>query len=179
MVKIAERRAALLGGAPVISTTSSWPRRSKRAGVMRAQPRRPAHSVTTEGTQYIAPEHFARTETLQWLFFEQYSHEPYVAVLKFWTYWGGLEKLRPEELKRLQTRGQQALDVMEVHLAARSFFVGERYGIADIGLFAYTQSADAIGLHTGPAVRAWMARVREQPGFVAIKHDPLGKAHAR
>ena len=129
-----------------------------------------------EGTPLLASDKFERAQTLQWLFFEQYSHEPYVAVLKFWTYWGGLDKLRPHELERLHQRGQAALDVMETHLAKRTFFVGERYGIADIGLFAYTQAADAIGLCTGAAVRAWMERVRAQPKFVPIKRDPLGKA---
>jgi glutathione S-transferase len=129
-----------------------------------------------EGTPFLATDKFERAQTLQWMFFEQYSHEPYVAVLKFWTYWGGLDKLQPHELERLQQRGQAALDVMQTHLAQRLFFVGERYGIADIALFAYTQAADAIGLRTGPAVRAWMERVRAQPKFVPIKRDPLGKA---
>jgi glutathione S-transferase len=129
-----------------------------------------------EGTLLLAADKFERAQTLQWLFFEQYSHEPYVAVLKFWTYWGGLDKLRAPELERLHTRGQAALDVMETHLQTRQFFVGERYGIADIALFAYTQAADAIGLRNGPSVRAWLERVRAQPKFVPIKRDPTGKA---
>jgi glutathione S-transferase len=129
-----------------------------------------------EGTPFLAGDKFERAQTLQWMFFEQYSHEPYVAVLKFWTYWGGLDQLRPHERERLHQRGQAALDVMQTQLAQRKFFVGERYGIADIALFAYTQAADSIGLHTGPAVRAWMERVRAQPKFVPIKRDPLGKA---
>jgi glutathione S-transferase len=129
-----------------------------------------------EGTAFLSDDPFERAQTLQWLFFEQYSHEPYIAVLKFWTYWGGLDKLNASDRERLQTRGQQALDVMESHLSRRSFFVGERYSIADIGLFAYTQSADAIGFQTGPAVRAWRQRVRELPHHVPIKRDPLGHA---
>lgn len=129
-----------------------------------------------EGTAFLPSERFERAQVLQWLFFEQYSHEPYVAVLKFMTYWGGLERLRKEELEKLRVRGQQALDVMEKHLASRSFFVAERYGIADIALYAYTQAADAIGLRTGPAVRAWLERVRAQPKYLPIKRDPLGKA---
>jgi glutathione S-transferase len=129
-----------------------------------------------QGTAFLSDDPFERAQTLQWLFFEQYSHEPFVAVLKFWTYWGGLDKLNAGERESLQTRGQQALNVMETQLSRRSFFVGERYSIADIGLFAYTQSADAIGFHTGPAVRAWLERVRALPRHVAIKRDPLGKA---
>jgi glutathione S-transferase len=130
----------------------------------------------SDGTPLLAADKFARAQTLQWLFFEQYSHEPYVAVLKFWTYWGGLSKLKPEELNRLQTRGQQAIDVMETHLATRGFFVDERYGIADIALFGYTQAAQAIGFRVGPHVHTWLERVRTQPGHVPIKADPLGIA---
>jgi len=129
----------------------------------------------TEGTPLLSRDRFERAETLQWMFFEQYSHEPYVAVLKFWTYWGGLERVPPADLERWRQRGQQALEVMETHLGSRTFFVAESYGIADIALFAYTQSADAIGLRTGPALRAWLERVRDQPGYVPIKADPLGR----
>jgi glutathione S-transferase len=129
-----------------------------------------------EGTPLLATDLFERAQTLQWMFFEQYSHEPYVAVLKFWTYWGGLDKLRPEELERLRSRGQAALDVMASHLADRSFFVGERYGIADIALYAYTQSAQAIGFSVSDSLRQWLDRVRAQPRHAAIPRDPLGKA---
>jgi glutathione S-transferase len=129
----------------------------------------------SEGTPFLSHDRFERAETLQWMFFEQYSHEPYVAVLKFWTYWGGLERVPPADLERWRVRGQQALEVMEVHLASRSFFVAESYGIADIALFAYTQSAEAIGLRAGPSLRAWLARVRQQPAHVPIKPDPLGR----
>ncbi len=128
-----------------------------------------------EGTPLLAEGRWERAQTLQWLFFEQYSHEPYVAVLKFWTYWGGLDKLRADEIERLRVRAQAALDVMETHLGTRAFFVDERYSIADIALFAYTQSAEAIGLSIGPRVAAWLERVRAQPGHVPIKRDPLGK----
>jgi glutathione S-transferase len=129
-----------------------------------------------EGTPLLPTDRFERAQVLQWMFFEQYSHEPYVAVLKFWTYWGGLDKLAPVLRERCIQRGQEALDVMEAHLNRQAFFVGQRYSIADIALFAYTQSADAIGLRTGPALRAWLDRVRDQPHHVAIKKDPLGKA---
>ena len=129
-----------------------------------------------EGTALLASEPFERAQTLQWLFFEQYSHEPYVAVLKFWTYWGGLQQLRTDEIARLRTRGQDALDVMATHLTTRTFFVAERYGIADIALYAYTQSAAALGLHVAPAIERWFERVRAQPKHIPIKRDALGKA---
>jgi glutathione S-transferase len=129
-----------------------------------------------EGTRWLASDRFARAQTLAWLFFEQYSHEPYIAVLKFWTYWGGLDRLRPDELERLRVRGQAALDVMATHLSTRSYFVEDSYGIADIALYAYTQSAGAIGLSVPAPVQQWLERVRGQPDYVPIKRDPHGKA---
>lgn len=96
-----------------------------------------------------------------------------MAVLKFWTCWGGLHRCRPEDIDRWRTRGQAALDVMELHLARTPFFVGERFGIADIALFAYTQSAEAVGFSVGPAVRGWLTRVAAQPGHVALEADPV------
>jgi len=127
------------------------------------------------GTPLVPDDRLAEAQVLQWMFFEQYSHEPYVAVLKFWTWWGGLDKLRADEVDRLRTRGQAALDVMAAHLHDRRFFVGERYTIADIALYAYTHSAAAVGFTIAPPVAAWLDRVRAQPGHVAIKPDPLGR----
>jgi len=129
-----------------------------------------------EGTDFWPADRLDRARTLQWLFFEQYSHEPFVAVLKFWTYWGGLERLAVAEQERLRTRGQAALDVMAQHLTERAFFVADRYGVADIALFAYTQSAAALGLRVEAPVAAWLDRVRAQPGYVPMKRDPLGRA---
>jgi glutathione S-transferase len=129
-----------------------------------------------EGTPFLPQDRFERAQVLQWLFFEQYSHEPYIAVVKFWTYWGGLDKLRPDELEKLRTRGQHALDVMGKHLAGRAFFVADRYGIADIALFAYTQAAAAIGFKVPAPVQHWLERVRGEAKYVAIKRDLLGKA---
>jgi glutathione S-transferase len=127
-----------------------------------------------EGTPYLSDQRLERARALQWMFFEQYSHEPYVAVLKFWTLWGGLERKRPEEIALWRDRGQQALQVMEQHLGGADFFSGRRYGIADIALFAYTQSAGDVGYDMAavPAVGRWLDRVREQPGYVAMKPDP-------
>lgn len=129
-----------------------------------------------EGTPFLPDDRLERALVLQWLFFEQYSHEPYVAVLKFWTYWGGLENLDAAQLERLRTRGQAALDVMAGHLETRGFFVNERYSIADIALFAYTQNAAAVGFSVPLSVTSWLDRVRSQPKFVPQKPDPLGKA---
>lgn len=127
-----------------------------------------------EGTPFLASDPLARAQTLQWLFFEQYSHEPYIAVLKFWKFWGGLHHKRPEEIGLLKQRGQAALAVMNTHLASRTFFAGERYGIADIALYAYTHTADLAGFDLAqvPHVVAWLSRVRAQPRHIAIKSGP-------
>ncbi len=128
-----------------------------------------------EGTAYLADTRLGRAETLRWMFFEQYSHEPYVAVLKFHTYWGERDALDPGRRRDLLERGQQALDAMEQHLSTRTFFVDDRYGIADIALFAYTQSAATVGFSVGQYTERWLARVRAEPRHIPIKADPLGR----
>ncbi len=121
-----------------------------------------------QGTELLPSDPFERAKALEWCFFEQYSHEPYVAVLKFWTYWGGLSRCEARDIERWRVRGQAAIDVMAGHLEQRRFFVGDRYSIADIALFAYTQSADTLGYRIPSSVSAWLERVREQPGFFPI-----------
>jgi len=103
------------------------------------------------------------------MFFEQYSHEPYIAVLRFWQHAGLLAERAPEVPEK-RRRGEAALAVMEGHLSQRSFFVGERYTIADIALFAHTHVAPEGGFDLAPypAVRAWIERVQAEPGHVPI-----------
>jgi len=129
------------------------------------------------GTPMLPDDPVERAQTLQWLFFEQYSHERFVAVLKFWTYWGGLDKKTADEIAAWKTNGQAAIDVMERHLAAgpKEFFVAGRYTVADVALYAYTRSAEHVGYAVGPHVRAWLQRVRDQPRYLPAKPDPLGK----
>jgi glutathione S-transferase len=128
-----------------------------------------------EGTKFLPEDKYGRAEVLQWMFFEQYSHEPYVAVMKFWKYWGGLDRCNPKDIERWKTRGQAALDVLAARLERNDFLVEGRYTIADIALYAYTQSAEAVGYTVAPSVKAWLARVSGQPGYVRIKVDPTGK----
>jgi glutathione S-transferase len=122
-----------------------------------------------EGTPFLPAERFARAEVLQWMFFEQYSHEPYIAVARFWRHMLG----RPVDDERMD-RGRQALAVMERHLAQRRFFVEDRYSIADVALYAYTHVADEGGFDLAPypAVRAWLARAAAEPGHVPIGWRP-------
>lgn len=121
-----------------------------------------------DGTPFVPQDPLARARALAWMFFEQYSHEPYIAVLKYWTYWGGLHHKSAAELDLLRTRGAAALAVMSTHLSSHPWFTGDRYGIADIALFAYSQSAAAIGYDVPPAVDAWLDRVRAQPRWIPI-----------
>jgi glutathione S-transferase len=122
-----------------------------------------------EGTAYLPTEPFDRALALRWMFFEQYEHEPNIATVRAWHLFGMIEEKRAL-LEEKYRRGYDALAVMEKHLAAHRFFVGERYSIADISLYAYTHVAGEgrYDLARFPAVRAWLDRVRAQPGHVAI-----------
>jgi glutathione S-transferase len=130
-----------------------------------------------EGTQYLPADAWQRAQALSWMFFEQYSHEPFVAVARFIRGWTRLDSpRRAAELSRCLERGQQALAVMEQHLQAHAWFTGERYGIADIALFPYTDVAPHGGfdLSQYPAVLGWLARVRATPGFLSMP-DPAAE----
>ena len=122
-----------------------------------------------EGTKYFSGDAWPRAQTLSWMFFEQYSHEPFIAVARFICGWTPLDSPRRADLAQLRVRGYQALAVMEKHLAANRWFSGD-YGIADIALFAYTHCAADGGFDLSgyPAVQRWLERVRAQPGFVPM-----------
>ena len=123
-----------------------------------------------EATPLLPADRLGRARALQWMFFEQYSHEPYVAVARFILHYLPPDSPRRAELPRLHERGHQALAVMEQHLAREPFFANGRYSVADISLFAYTHCAADGGFDLGryPAIRAWLERVRSQPRFVPL-----------
>ena len=123
-----------------------------------------------DGTKYFAGDAWQRAQTLSWMFFEQYSHEPFVAVARFIAGWTPLDSPRRADLPRLRERGNDALGVMEKHLASNEWFSATGYGIADIALFGYTHCAEDGGFDLArfPNVVAWLERVRAQPGFVAM-----------
>jgi glutathione S-transferase len=125
-----------------------------------------------QATPYWPADAFEQAEVMQWLFFEQYSHEPNIATVRYWVSIRGTD-LSPVERELVETKrsqGRRALGVMNAHLAGRSFFVGDRYTIADIALYAYTHVAHEGGFDLAPfpSVRAWLERVRSQPGHVRI-----------
>jgi len=123
-----------------------------------------------DGTSYLPNDPWQRAQALSWMFFEQYSHEPYIAVARFIRGWTPIDSPRRAELPKLRERGEQALAVMEQHLAKHAWFSGNDYGIADIALFAYTDVAHHGGfdLSAYQAIRDWLARVRVTQGFVAM-----------
>jgi glutathione S-transferase len=123
-----------------------------------------------DGTQYVPDDPYERAQVLQWMFFEQYSHEPNIAVARFLLTYSGEPERFERQRERLLAGGYAALDAMESHLDGRPFLVGGRYSIADISLYAYTHAAHEgdFDLDGYPAIRAWLDRVAEQPGHVAI-----------
>lgn len=122
-----------------------------------------------DGTRYVPEDRYERSQVLQWQFFEQYDHEPNIAVARFWLHYRGGDVDRAA-LEQRQAGGYRALDAMEKHLARRTFLVGERYSLADISLYAYTHVAGEGGfdLSRYPGIGAWLERVASQPGHVTI-----------
>ncbi|BCG24119.1 MULTISPECIES: glutathione S-transferase family protein [Pseudomonas] len=123
-----------------------------------------------EGSDLLPSEPRLRTQVLQWQFFEQYSHEPYVAVARFIKLYQGMPAEREEEYRTCLARGYKALKVMEQQLSRTPYLVGEQYSIADIALYAYTHVAEEGGfdLSRFPAVLAWMDRVASHPKHVGM-----------
>ena len=122
-----------------------------------------------DNTPYVPTDRYERAQVLQWQFYEQYDHEPNIAVARFWLHYKGGD-IDQEALASRQTAGYKALDAMERHLTGREFFVGSRYSLADISLYAYTHVADEGGfdLTRYPAITRWLARVAAQPGHIKI-----------
>jgi len=126
-----------------------------------------------DGTPFLSADRFERAQTLQWLFFEQYSHEPYIASVRYLVIHPEVPDERRQILDLMRRRGYDALAVMESHLKSREWFVGTRYSIADIALYAYTHVAAEGGFDLSgyPAIKTWLERVRAQP-----RHIPITKS---
>jgi glutathione S-transferase len=122
-----------------------------------------------QGSEYLPEDRFEHAKVLQWLFFEQYDHEPYIAVVRFWVAFAE-DPPPPAEVEARRAGGYRALDALERHLSENEFLVAGRYTIADIALYAYTHVAAEGGfdLERYSAIRAWLARVAAQPGHVPI-----------
>jgi len=124
------------------------------------------------GTEYLPPDAFTQGEILRWMFFEQYKHEPSIAVARFIRIYAPKE--RSDELPNLMKKGKIALDIMEDHLRKNDYFVGDKLSIADIALYAYTHVADEGGFDLKPykAVQTWLKRVKKHPGYIKITDTP-------
>jgi len=125
-----------------------------------------------EGTALQPDDSWMRAQALSWMFFEQYSHEPYIAVARFWLAYAPEEELEKKRhhVTEWRAKGNAALQVMETHLAKRNWFAGTRYSVADIALYGYTHCAAEGGfdLTAYPAVQRWLARVVEQPRHIEL-----------
>ena len=123
-----------------------------------------------EGSRFLPADRLSRALVLQWMFFEQYSHEPLIAVARHWIQHAGMSEAQRAQLPDKHEGGHAALAVMEGHLSGSDWFVGTGMTIADIALYAYTHVADEGGFDLAgyPAVRDWLDRVRQQPGHVPM-----------
>ena len=128
-------------------------------------------SYFCEGTRFVPADRYDRAQMLQWMFFEQYDHEPAIAVVRFWLHYSGVPAGFEDRFEEKTAAGYRALGAMERHLeGGREWFAGDAYSLADIALYAYTHVAHEgnFDLDRFPAVRAWLARVAAVPGHVAI-----------
>ena len=132
-----------------------------------------------EGSAFLPSERLARALVLQWMFFEQYSHEPCIAVVRHWFQHVGMTESQRVQLPDKQEGGRSALTLMERHLGVADWFGGNAMSIADFSLYAYTHVANEGGFDLGdyPAVGAWLARVAAQPGHVPMNPAPEGVVH--
>jgi glutathione S-transferase len=123
-----------------------------------------------DGTDYLPDDPYARAQILQWMFFEQYKHEPAIAVVRFWVVIADDDPPPGVDLEARRGEGRRALTVMERHLADREFLVGESFTIADIALYAYTHVAPEGGFDLGPypALRDWLQHIAAQPGVFPL-----------
>ncbi len=129
-----------------------------------------------EGTPFLPADRYQRALVHQWLFFEQYDHEPVIAVARSWMkiYPDRIGRATPEQLADWQKRGNRALSVMEQALAKSDWLAGDVYSVADISLYAYTHVAEDGGFELAafPALSAWLTRVASQPGHVPMDWRP-------
>jgi len=131
-----------------------------------------------DGTHLLPDDRWPRAQVLQWLFFEQYSHEPYIATVRFWVHYLHKQEEWKDKIAEAMKKGYAALAVMEQQLAKTPFLAGARYTIADIALYAYTHVAHQGGytLDRYPAIRRWLAAVEREPGHVPMQKAALSQA---
>ena len=124
----------------------------------------------SQGTEYFPDDKYARAKVMQWLFFEQFSHEPFIATARYWVSILKQPEEHAQQLKYKHKWGNNALEVMEKRLSDNNYLVGESYTIADICLYAYTHVADEGGfdLDRYPAITAWIERIAKHPKHILL-----------
>lgn len=124
-----------------------------------------------EGTPYLPADAWGRAQVLQWMFFEQYSHEPYIATVRWWVKFMGKQDEWKDKIAEAMKKGHAALGVMEAQLKKTPFMAGSAYTIADIALYAYTHVAGDGGydLAAYPAIQAWLKRCEATPKFFPMQ----------
>jgi glutathione S-transferase len=125
-----------------------------------------------EATALMPADGVGRAHALQWMFFEQYEHEPYIAVARRWLHYEPKQALAAKQhlVPEWHAKGNAALKVMETHLSTHDWFAGGKYSIADIALYGYTHAADEGGFELSdyPAVSAWLKRIAAQPKYIPL-----------
>ena len=124
-----------------------------------------------DATDLLPTAKFERAKVLQWQFFEQYSHEPYIAVARFINKYLGMPEDRKDEYHKLQSGGHKALLVMETQLQKMPYLIGDSLTIADISLYGYTHVADEGGFDLSgyPSIQKWIKRIQENPKYIGMK----------
>ncbi len=124
-----------------------------------------------EGTPFLPQDAWQRAQVLQWMFFEQYSHEPYIATVRFWVHYLKKETEWAQKIAEARPKGYAALDVMERQLSQADWLATDRCTVADIALYAYTHVAHQGGYEFAryPGIQAWLQRLTQQPGFVNVE----------
>ncbi len=127
-------------------------------------------SYLADGSELFRGNAFDRATILSWLFFEQYSHEPFIATSRFIVQYLGRPADRESDLEQKKAGGEKALRILDAELANRPYLAGDEFTIADIALFAYTHVAEEgdFSLEPYPAVRAWIERIKGRPNFVSM-----------
>jgi glutathione S-transferase len=123
-----------------------------------------------EGTRFVPEDRYERAQVLQWMFFEQYEHEPALAVTRFWLTYSGHPEDFADRLEERTAAGNRALAATDAHLRDHRYFVGDALTLADIALYAYTHVAHEGGydLDEYPAIRPWLDRIASEPGHIPI-----------
>ncbi|MDJ0744080.1 MAG: glutathione S-transferase family protein [Xenococcaceae cyanobacterium MO_167.B27] len=135
----------------------------------------------SQGTEYFPKDKYEQAQVMQWLFFEQYSHEPNLATPRYWISIINKADEYREQIVQKQKLGYAALNVMEQHLKTHNFLVADKYTIADIALYAYTHVAEAGGFNLAkfPAILAWLERTKAQPRHILITDSQITRNYAR